>query len=56
VFVFAVDSRAAISKRFGELALFTCIKQAMKDGFIPEIADFTFGALTTHFPRMRCAN
>lgn len=43
IFVFAVDSRAAISKRFGELALFSCIKQAIKDGFVPGIEGLTFG-------------
>ena len=49
LFVFAVDSRAAISKRFGELALFTCITQAMKSGFVPEIENFTFGGADNPF-------
>lgn len=49
VFVYAVDSRAATSKRFGELALFTCVKQAMADGFIPELDAFAFGGSDNPF-------
>jgi hypothetical protein len=49
IFVFAVDSRAATSKRFGELALFTAVKETIKAGFIEDPGEFTFGGADNPF-------
>ncbi|NEN84863.1 restriction endonuclease [Paenibacillus elgii] len=35
-FMYAVDVRAAVSQRYGELALVSCIKEAISSGFIKE--------------------
>lgn len=48
-FVFAVDSRAATSRRFGELALFTALKEAIKTGFIKDPGDLTLGGVDNPF-------
>lgn len=48
-FVFPVDSRAATSRRFGELALYTAIKAAMNSNFIPIIEDFSLGGASAPF-------
>ena len=49
MFVYAVDSRAAISKRFGELALFTAIQDAIRVGFIPAPGQLSFGGVDNPF-------
>ncbi|PSC03316.1 hypothetical protein SLNSH_19320 [Alsobacter soli] len=49
-FVFAVDSRAAITRRFPELAVATAIKEAVKNGFISEQpAILEFGSASSLF-------
>ncbi|MGE3279553.1 MAG: restriction endonuclease [Alphaproteobacteria bacterium] len=48
-FVFAVDSRAASSKRFGELALFTAVREAIKAKFVEHPEEFTFGGADNPF-------
>ena len=48
-FVFAVDARAASSKRYGELAIFSAFKEAFKVGFLREPANFSFGNIANPF-------
>jgi Holliday junction resolvase-like predicted endonuclease len=48
-FVYAVDSRAATSKRFGELALAFAITAALKEGFITSSKPLGFGSTTNPF-------
>lgn len=48
-FIFAVDSRAAVSKRFGELALFTTVKKAIDLGFVRDPGNFSFGGADNPF-------
>lgn len=48
-FVYAVDSRAATSRRFGELALYSAIKRAMDDGFIKAREDISIGGTSAPF-------
>lgn len=48
-FVYAVDSRAATSRRFGELALYSAIKRAMDDGFIERREDVSIGGTSAPF-------
>ncbi len=56
-FVFAVDSRAAVSERYGELALYTAFQEAMRSGFIPTDEVFSFGGASNPFstPAMKVA-
>lgn len=48
-FVYAVDSRAASSKRFGELAMAFAITAALKEGFISSPSPLGFGGTTNPF-------
>lgn len=48
-FVYAVDSRAANSRRFGELALALAITAAQKEGFIAVSSPLGFGGTTNPF-------
>lgn len=48
-FVYATDCRAATSKRFAELALYTLIKEAIDSSFIEAVPDFTFGNTDSPF-------
>ncbi len=48
-FVVAVDSRAAASKRFPELALASAIKQAVSSGFVKECDNLKFGGAGNFF-------
>lgn len=48
-FVYAVDSRAATTKRFGELALATAIQAALKAQFIQPVGSLGFGSTTNPF-------
>lgn len=48
-FVFAVDSRAATTRRFGELALFTAIKKAIDAKFVDDPGEFSFGGADNPF-------
>lgn len=48
-FVFAVDSRAATSRRFGELALFTALNEAIKAGFVEDPGGLTLGGADNPF-------
>jgi len=48
-FVYAVDSRAASSKRFGELALALAITAAQKEGFISVSSPLGFGGTANPF-------
>lgn len=48
-FVYAVDSRAATSRRFGELALYSAIKRAMDDKFIQARKDISIGGTSAPF-------
>lgn len=56
-FVYAVDSRAATSRRFGELAIASAITAAVKEGFISTPAPIGFGGTTNPFsdPSLRQA-
>lgn len=49
IFVFAVDSRAATTKRFPELALTAAIKGAIDDGFVDAADDLVFGGSGNFF-------
>lgn len=49
VFVYAVDSRAATSKRFGELALSKAITEAIRAGFVRDPGDVSFGGADAPF-------
>jgi len=48
-FVFAVDSRAAITKRFPELALVSTIKAAIAAGFVEATRELSFGSTGNFF-------
>ncbi|RYF50896.1 MAG: hypothetical protein EOO38_04555 [Cytophagaceae bacterium] len=48
-FVYAVDSRAAASRRFGELALYSAVNAAMQSGFIPTIEGLALGGASSPF-------
>lgn len=48
-FVYAVDSRAATSRRFGELALFTTVKEAIRSKFVDDPGTFAFGGSDNPF-------
>jgi len=48
-YVFPVDSRAATSKRFGELALHKAVHEAMDSGFIAKVDDFSLGGVGRPF-------
>ena len=48
-FVYAVDSRAATSRRFGELAVYSAIRAAMDAGFIPRVEGISIGGATAPF-------
>ncbi len=48
-YVYAVDSRAATSRRFGELALYSAIKSAMVDGFISHRENVSIGGTSAPF-------
>lgn len=43
-FVHAVDSRAALTKRFPELAFVSAVNAAMASGFLPKIDQLSFGS------------
>lgn len=48
-FIFAVDSRAATTRRFPELAVVTAIKKAVKNGFIRVDGPLEFGSTSSLF-------
>ncbi len=48
-YLFAVDSRAAMTRRFPELAIVTAIKQAIKNGFVSVEKEIEFGTSTNLF-------
>lgn len=54
-FVYAVDSRAATTRRFPELAIVTAIKEAVGHGFVRSIDTLEFGGATNLFstPQMQ---
>lgn len=54
-FVYAVDSRAATTRRFPELAIVTAIKQAVGQGFVRSTDTLEFGGATNLFstPQMQ---
>jgi hypothetical protein len=49
IFVYAVDSRAATSKRFGELALSKSITEAIRAGFVKDPGGVSFGGADAPF-------
>lgn len=49
VFIYAVDSRAATSRRFGELALSRAITEASASGFISPSENASFGSADSPF-------
>lgn len=49
IYVFAVDSRAAATRRFPELALTAAIKSAINDGFMDAVDDLVFGGAGNFF-------
>jgi hypothetical protein len=55
-FVYAVDSRAATTRRFPELAVVTAIKEAVARGFVRTANPLEFGGATNLFstPQMQC--
>jgi hypothetical protein len=48
-FVFAVDCRAAVTRRFGELALFRTFEEAIRQGFVADPGQFAFGGADNPF-------
>jgi hypothetical protein len=48
-FVYAVDSRAAASRRFGELAIYSAVKAAMESGFISRVENLSMGGASAPF-------
>ena len=48
-FVYAVDSRAATSRRFGELAIYSAVKAAMEARFIPQVENLSMGGASAPF-------
>ena len=48
-FIFAVDCRAAATRRFGELALFRTFEEAIRQGFISDPGNFAFGGADNPF-------
>ena len=49
IFIFAVDCRAAATRRFGELALFRTFEEAIRQGFISDPGNFAFGGADNPF-------
>lgn len=48
-FVYAVDSRAATSRRFGELALYSSVSAAMDANFIAKVESLSLGGASAPF-------
>lgn len=54
-YVFTVDSRAATTRRFPELAVVSAVKEAVRSGFVSAPSDLAFGGASSLFstPGMR---